>query len=288
MGPHDERIALFTTLRFVAQRVPVVTETSALRRPGLAIRRTRYLGVIVDERVLTRGFAARERRGRLQALLLLRGTVHFGAGRPLGIGEALLLHHHHEAVLRFEDADFLEIDWDSERDVTAPTPLGVTVDGSALAAAFEAGDLPQRAWFALAFETFRRAGVPLDGLDAAQLQGAPSERDERLARAISAQLGNLTTADSSVVGGIAGLSPRQLQRVYSAFCETYRFEYSSWRDTRNRWRVQLAAVLLSRPDLSQADIAAEVGYRSTPALARAFAAAGFPPPSEMRRLVLRS
>lgn len=86
-----------------------------------------------------------------------------------------------------------------------------------------------------------------------------------------------------LLGEIAGLSTRHMQRIYAQFCSTYCMDFSSWRDTRNRWRVQLAAVLLSRPELSQTDIAANVGYRSTPALARAFARAGLPSPGELRR-----
>jgi transcriptional regulator GlxA family with amidase domain len=61
---------------------------------------------------------------------------------------------------------------------------------------------------------------------------------------------------------------------------------ASWRDTRNRWRLQVAAVLLSRTDLSVSDIAEETGYRSPQAMARSFLRAGLPSPSEVRRLLL--
>jgi transcriptional regulator GlxA family with amidase domain len=57
----------------------------------------------------------------------------------------------------------------------------------------------------------------------------------------------------------------------------------SWRDLRNRWRVQLAVVLLGNARVRVEDVAREVGYASGPALARALAAHGLPNAREIRR-----
>jgi len=148
-------------------------------------------------------------------------------------------------------------------------------------------ELPQRALFARSIDAFRRAGAPLGAHRAEQLQGAPSEREQRIAQAIAGQLDLIgTTADTLVLGEQAGVSPRQLQRIYARLCSTYGMNLASWRDTRNRWRLQIAAVLLSRTDLSLSEIAGETGYRSPQAMARAFLHAGLPSPSDVRRLLL--
>jgi transcriptional regulator GlxA family with amidase domain len=113
-------------------------------------------------------------------------------------------------------------------------------------------------------------------------------QDLRIAEAIAAQMAHLRSAASAEhLGELAGLSPRQLQRVLADFCKRYRMNASSWRDMRNRYRLQLAIFLLSVPSLSVATIADEVGYASSAALIRALAKAGLPPASELRAELAR-
>ncbi len=61
----------------------------------------------------------------------------------------------------------------------------------------------------------------------------------------------------------------------------------SWRDLRNRYRVQFGIALLSVPELSVAAIAGDVGYGSAAAFARALANLGLPPPGELREEIAR-
>ena len=78
------------------------------------------------------------------------------------------------------------------------------------------------------------------------------------------------------------------KRQIQDFNRRYGLNAGNWRDTRNRWRLQTAVLLLSVPSLSIAEIAAKVGYRSPNALARAFAKVGFPAPAELRQELLLS
>ena len=134
--------------------------------------------------------------------------------------------------------------------------------------------------------TLEGVGAPVGTLSAASLRGEPSDRDERISRAIDSIFATLAmSGDAASLGELAALSPRQLQRVLHDFADRYGTNYGNWRDTRNRFRLQLAAVLLTAPGATVADIAEEVGFSSAPALARAFAAAGYPAPTALRRLL---
>ena len=96
-----------------------------------------------------------------------------------------------------------------------------------------------------------------------------------------------TQADTTSLSELAQLSPRQLQRILRCYNARYNNNGGdNWRDLRNRWRLQVAAVLLSVEGPTVGEIASEVGYGSAPALARAFAKAGFPTPTDLRRRLL--
>ena len=70
------------------------------------------------------------------------------------------------------------------------------------------------------------------------------------------QLAHLSSRATTVhLGDSAQLSPRQLQRLVEEFNSRYGINAGNWRDTRNRWRVQIAAVMLSLPQLTVADVA---------------------------------
>lgn len=288
-GPErpGDRIALYTHIRYASPRAPVLIESRALRRPELLVRRTRYLGVVVDERVFARTYAIVPRPGRMQAFMPLDGRIFYGARQPLAIGTVLLLHRHHQPLLRFENADFLEIAWDTEQHVETPIPLGIHVETDAMVTSFEDPRASQRQQLRIFFDSFRRAGVTLPAFEVDRMKDSTTEHDVRLAAALRHQLQTIRGADTLVLGELAGLSPRQLQRLYAQFCLKYDFALSSWRDTRNRWRIQLAALLLSRPELTLAMVADEVGYSSSPALGRAFVQVGFPPPAELRQQILQ-
>lgn len=286
----DEALALRTTFRFESRASRALVEVAALRRPDLVLRRTRYSRIVVDERILTRAFTWIAPPSRLQALAVVEGRVAIEAGEgtlDLSAGDVLLLTPAMASRARFERTQFVDLEWDSDAaaDLRAPRIVGRVSPETLLGLGAALADTarPHRAVFADAFAVFRKVGAPLEGLSAGALAGGPSERDERIARAIEAQLSNLATGASSAhFSELADLSPRQLQRVVEELAARYGLNAGNWRDMRNRWRIQIAAVLLSVPELTLSAIADDVGYASAAALTRAFANAGLPPPSTLR------
>lgn len=277
-------------MRFESKLAPVVIAQHALRRPKIVIRATEYVGGIVDERVLTRAFPWIVWPSRLQVLAVRRGTIRWGS-KVSAEGDVLLLTPEQASTMRFEGTSYLDLEWTSPH---AATHNGVVSLGRVsreqldrIAAGIADREAPARRTFHEAIEVARTMGAPLDGFDASTFGPATTERDERIASALCGLFANLATAaDTLHLGEGSDMSPRQLQRVLVRFGETYGLGVTSWRDLRNRWRLQVAAVLLGFPKLAIADIASEVGYGSGPALARAFAKAGFPPPLEVRRRLL--
>lgn len=216
------------------------------------------------------------------------GVVHGSISFPtceLAPGDVVLLRTGDQSLGVYEDTVYVQLDWVLPNELTTPSKLSPapTSELERIADAFDDVDTDDRALFARAMAIGRARGVSFGDLDVERLTDSPSERDIRLCRALEAQLAAIgSRADTEHVSQIADLSPRQLQRVLSDFAARYGLPMSSWRELRNRWRVQLAVTLLTRADLKVADVAAEVGYASAAALTRALATAGFPSPSEIR------
>lgn len=272
--------ALATTFRhFCATGAGL--EVQALRRPELILRCTRYERIIVDESILTPVFPLAV-PVRALAFIILAGRFLNG---PLeaAAGDVVFQLSTDTRHGRFERTHYLELEWD------APMPGKPEIVGKGDLA--RARDItsrlltsPQVDVLRDAFDFFRTAGVPLGDLAAERLEGMPSVLDQRLARAMEAQLENLSTRATTLhLGEDAKISPRHLQRLIHAFNARYGMNAGNWRDTRNRWRLQIAVALLSVPELTVQDVAAQVGYADAAALARAFSNAGFPSPTEVRR-----
>ena len=301
-NPQREPIALRQVLRFVTRTrfptagsagpAPALFDFVSLKRPEVIVRRTEYFGMMVDERLLTSVFAWVPRAPTLQVFLLLEGRLTLEARdgseriqmRP---GEPVLLSPSDASLARYENMKMLDVEWAPEGDLSVGPPLTRLreVDPARvleLAHRLKAGEGSDRELLADAFQLLRDAGAPL-ALDVQRFADGPSEQDLRIARAIAAQVAQLPTASSALTfGEHAELSPRQIQRILASFCERYRMNATSWRDMRNRYRLQIAMGLASIPGISVATIAAEVGYASPTALARAFSDAGLPSPREYR------
>lgn len=292
----SEPLALHQVLRFVPRHARAVVEIVSRKRPEVIVRRTRYAGAVVDERVLTRAFAWIPRSPTLQAIVLLEGSArlwpHDGRGEVRMVpGDAVLLTPSDASMGRFEDATYLDLEW-----LPDALPGGGSIErlarvdlvrASRLGEAVLSGAMTDRALFEEAFALFRAIGAPLGGLSKA-MTGGPSEQDLAITRAITAQIADLRSSASALsFGEHAGMSPRQLQRILASYFERYRMNATNWRDMRNRYRIHIAITLLSIPDLPIATIADEVGYASPAALARAFADRGLPSPGEMRAEIAR-
>lgn len=84
-------------------------------------------------------------------------------------------------------------------------------------------------------------------------------------------------------GELLQRSPRQLQRDTTEL--TRRFGLGSFRTIAKTLRLRRAVLLLSTPQLSITEIAAQVGYGSSDAMGRAFRDAGLPAPSVVQAAV---
>lgn len=288
----EKPLALRQVLRFAPRASDALVEIVSLKRPEAIIRRTHYAGVVVDERVLTRIFPWIPRAPTLQVFVLLRGAVRLAARDGSSMldmvaGDAALLSPADASHARYEDVCYLDLEWTPASRVAEPPLRRLAPVDLGRAARLDEHLVRESATdaaiFTEAFELFRSAGAPLGTLSVETFEGGPSAQDVRIASAITAQIAVLPTAASALsLGEHAELSPRQLQRVFTQFCDRYRLNASSGRDMRNRYRLQIAIALASIPSLSVAELAAEVGYASPGALARAFANAGLPPPSALR------
>jgi AraC-like DNA-binding protein len=291
-------LALRQVLRFVPRTAPALVEIVSLKRAEAIVRRTRYSGVVVDERVLTEIFPWIPRAPTLQAFVLLAGTVEVvarGGSSALRMrpGDVALLSPSDASHARYENVSYLDLEW-----TPAAPPGGPAVSALApvdLARATDLGErlvsgaTPDAQIFTEAFALLRAAGAPLGDLSVAAFAAGPSAQDVRIAQAITAQIADLRTAASALsLGEHAELSPRQVQRLFAQFCERYRLNAVSWRDMRNRYRLQIAIALASIPAISVSTLADEVGYASPAALARAFANAGLPSPTELRAAIVRT
>lgn len=277
--------ALFMPLRYVSPTLGTVIDNASLRRSDLVLRCTKYHGIVVDERVLTKTFDLVTRPQRMLATLVLEGDLLVDA--PEGTlrarrGEGVLHATELMSVTRYDRTTTLELDWVA-KEQTSPRVLTSFDVARATEIANELFEpVSQRDLFARAFAFLRETGVPIEEhLDA--LRGGPTERDVRLGRAMCEQLMHLSSRATTLhLGDTASLSPRQLQRVVTDFNARYGINARNWRDVRNRWRVQIAVVLLSVESMPIESIAREVGYGSASALSRAFASVGFPAPGELR------
>lgn len=254
------------------------------------VRRTDYVSAIVDERVLTRAFPWVGESQRRIALAVLRGRVEWSVVRAVP-GDVVLLRLEDMAKGRFVDASFLELEWRPGE--VAPLRGPVLVRGGAygfdeLGALLEDDAADVRETLCRAFETFAASGIS-HGLSMERLEGGPSEEDVAFVRALDAQFATLaTSADTDRLGESLGLSPRQVQRRFADYACRAHISARSWRDLRNRWRVQLAVVLLGNAGVRVEQVAEEVGYASAPALARALAAHGLPNARDIRRRMVEA
>jgi AraC-like DNA-binding protein len=272
--------ALATTFRhFCATGAGL--EVRALRRPELILRTTRYERIIVDETILTPVFPLAV-PVRSHAFVVLAGRFVAGA-LEAAPGDVVFQVSTDSKHGRWEATHFLDLEWDAPM-TGKPALVGKCDLARARGLADRMLSAPQLDVLRDAFDFFRGAGLPLGDLAADRLEGMPSVLDQRLARAMEAQLENLSTRATTLhLEADSKISPRHLQRLIHQFNARYGINAGNWRDTRNRWRLQIAVALLSVKELTVQEIAVQVGYADAPALARGFANAGFPPPSEIRR-----
>ena len=67
---------------------------------------------------------------------------------------------------------------------------------------------------------------------------------------------------------------------------TFRLAPMKWRGVTKRFRLRIAILLVSNPELAIGEVAAVAGYSSAEALTHAFYAEGLPAPTDLRDAIL--
>ena len=107
---------------------------------------------------------------------------------------------------------------------------------------------------------------------------------ERNWNALGLYFARLDTAPTlAVLADLTRMSPRTTDRLMKQFTHSYGLPDEGLRDLAKRWRLKLATLLLSSPELSVRAVAQKVGYTNAEALANALAAEGLPTPSQYRQ-----
>jgi AraC-like DNA-binding protein len=96
---------------------------------------------------------------------------------------------------------------------------------------------------------------------------------------------NVTSASVREIMAMTGLSARQLRRDVGDFTKYFPLPGDGFRETVRVVRLRMAALMLSSPYATVTQVAEQVGYGTTIALARAFRDAKLPPPSEVQAQV---
>ncbi|MEZ4222208.1 MAG: AraC family transcriptional regulator [Polyangiaceae bacterium] len=111
------------------------------------------------------------------------------------------------------------------------------------------------------------------------------ERFWRAVRPLAARVDLLGSLDQ--VAELAGRSTRSVARDLAAFTAAHVVPFESWRDGTRQFRLKLAVLGLSAPDVPIAEVARAVGYGSVDAMSRAFRDVGQPQPRQIRQELIK-
>lgn len=283
--------------RIEAPELGAYLRNHAIVHPRYRVHAIDNARVVSEDELLLQAFARSGQKSRPVVTLLLDGRARISAhGRRVWLraGEAIAMDAKAAIAMRQEGEAYrsLVFEWDVGRLGERPVAFGeVALDDASwsmvrtLWSRFSS-DLAGEDDVAELVALLARAGVPVLPRERAEYTEAASEQDRKLSAALDATLSGLDdqpmTAD---LEKLLGRSTRQVNRLVAAFNERYGYNSAGWRDTRNRRRLMLGATLMTARGATAKYVARVVGYRSAPALARAFADAGLPSPSAIAEAV---
>ena len=88
-----------------------------------------------------------------------------------------------------------------------------------------------------------------------------------------------TSASLAELSELTGLSPRSMRREVVDLAKRFQLPGNSFRDIMRVMRLRAAVLFLSSPYATVSEVAEQIGYGTTDAMARAFRDAKLPPPS---------
>jgi AraC-like DNA-binding protein len=249
--------------------------------------------VVNEDILLTRAFARAGRTGRATATVLLEGTARMSAhGRHVWMkpGDIVTVDSKGAILMRQEGDPYLALalEWDAGPFGDRGEPIAV-FDGRSRVETFRSVVERVRAQHenptgivAKLLVALSGLGVPVRAVGASALEEPVLEHMQELTRALDASLSALS--DQPMVADLEsqlGLSSRQLNRLIADYNDRYGFNSVGWIDTRNRRRLLVGTTFMTAPDATVGYVAAQVGYRSGSAFARALRLVGLPPPQDV-------
>lgn len=247
--------------------------------------------LVCDDRLFQRAFGRADAGERSLVTLVLSGTLHLecdGCIVRCVAGEGTVLARKGMLAARTEGAAYrsLVLEWDPDRAIEAP-PRRLTFDPvplTELADRIATAPRPERTLLEEALERMTTvAGLDPIEIERVSTLGPGELRAQEVADALDAVLSALDTQPmASDLETRLGVSSRQVTRLVDSFRARYGYGATNWQQTRGRRRLMLAASLLTAPGATVAEAARAVGYLHPETLSRAFVAAGFPRPSEVR------
>lgn len=129
----------------------------------------------------------------------------------------------------------------------------------------------------------RMAGVPLPEARLLRQRVGPDDRvlSEALGASLSMTAGNPAIVD---VATVLARAERTARRRLSEVAAEYGLAYPRWQTLRQRWRLALAALMLTLPDVTPDDVRREVAFASSATLCHALRRAGLPSPRAIQRV----
>lgn len=290
---------LLSHREIVAARIGAGLATSAILHRAYRVHAVENRAIVSEDALMLRAFERRGHVGRPCVTVLLEGTARISAHeQTLWIDgpSAVLMDYKSAIVMRQQGARYrsLVFEWDAPALGGRPAPFARPESDAVFAAAESLwialrstresrSDASVEACLHTALCALHEAGAPVSVRDLHALDESVDAHTEQLSRALDLVLSAMD--DQPMVVDLAEhleLSPRQLQRVVTAFHTHYGFNSGTWQDTRSRRRVMMGASLMTVANASTEYVSRVVGYRSPQSFARALQMAGLPAPAQIR------
>lgn len=261
----------------------------------------RTRGVAVDKRLFAGTRLAAAPGSRALAQIVLSGRMRLADGtreRWLEAGDVSLQPHGFPDE-RWEGERFevVVLEWTAPW-ASAPLPAWTTgaIDArdrerlarwAAITAGAELAPAGGAAHVASLLELVAALGVPIRRADAEALVEPVPASARAIAVALGATLSNLDRRPAMIdLEHALGHSARHLRRGLAAFDRYYTFpDGLSWRRLLHRWRLSVAATLMTAGGATTEQVAAVLGYGAARSLCLAMAQAGLPSPGRIARRV---
>ena len=252
-------------------------------------------GLVCDDRLYQLAFGRADLGDRALLTVVLQGRLWLASeGRidRVEAGHAVFLPRKGTLSARTEPAhagapnyQSLVLEWNAQSRPAARMSAVDLPRARELAASIQSAPAPALSIVA-ELVRFAQRIAPAQELSFSSSASSHEPRAQEVADALDAVLSSLEEQPMATdLERRLGVTGRQVTRMIDAFKARYGYGAANWLETRNRRRLLLAATLLTAQGATVAEVARVVGYHRPETLARAFATAGLPKPSQVRRHV---